>query len=228
MKSQTTQECISLISLSHGVTYTVMTVLQGLCWTCCPGRARTAFDLFYNSSSEGMEKPLPSMPQTFSGEQEGLGWRRRWKHDGKAALKIFFPTKLLQCTRLLGEKKTRSAVYVKGRSLVCLLLRWEEKQETQRKSQTLFFTNKAAVTFSGKSTLLRAAHHAQLHPSRGQPKCLCFPESQSWRSLMGSYRLLLFRTPNTSPKALGLAAAISVCSPKAKEQNLWGRRLKMD
>lgn len=61
-----------------------------------------------------------------------------------------------------------------------LTFKGEEKQGTQRKSQTLFFTYKAAfVTFSGKSTLLRAAHHAQLRPSQGQPKRLCFPESQS-------------------------------------------------
>lgn len=68
----------------------------------------------------------------------------------------------------------------------------------------------------------------QLPPSQAQPKCLSFPQSQSWRSLMGFYRLLPFRMPNISPEALGLAAAISLCPQKAKEQKLWGKRLKMD
>lgn len=69
----------------------------------------------------------------------------------------------------------------------------------------------------------------QLPPSPALPKCLRCPQSQSWRSPMGFYyRLLLFRMPNISPEALGLAAAISLCPQKAKEQKLWGKRLKMD
>lgn len=162
MKSQTTQECISLISLSHGITCTVMTGLQAWCLTCCPGRASLPLTFFTKGNGDKASGIHATNPQW---RAVGFRLRSEWKSDGKAALKIFFPTseldtKLLQCRPLFWETKACSAVYVKGRSLVFLLVRWEEKQWTQRKSQTLFFTNKAAVvTFLGKSTLTCCTSH---------------------------------------------------------------------
>lgn len=263
MKSQTTQERVSLISLFHGITYSVMTVLQAFRFPCWVGRPRPAFDL--QLLSKGNKDEASGIDAT------SLQWRvvgfRVEEAGGRVTMKQLwkcfspineFDTKLLRRSPLLDETKTCSTMYVKGRSFFFLLLRWEEKHtrpwwkrssntqlpylkisilpsaisyfsEPPRVRKTLFFSNKASVvTFSDKMSLLHAAHDAWPRPSWAQPKCLHFPESQSWRSHMGLYRLLLFRIPDVSPKALGLAAAISVHSQKAKEQKLWGRRLKMD
>jgi len=70
------------MSLFHGITHTVRTVPQAFHFSCWVGRPRPVFYLLSNSSPKGMKmKPLALMPQSFSGELWGLGWRSRWESD---------------------------------------------------------------------------------------------------------------------------------------------------
>lgn len=120
-------------------------------------------------------KPLASMPQTFSEKQWGLGWRSRWKSDREAALKIFFPTneldtKLLQCRPLLGEIKTCSAVYVKGRSLVFLLLKVRRNKELKERVRLCSSLTKLLLSPSQANQLSYVLHitHSYVHPKVSQ------------------------------------------------------------